>query len=116
MFFTAKKKKNNRLENQKNHNNKNNNNNKNNPEEDLRQTKRKQNQKSMRAKRRETKTRVEKTGFSIDDVKKLDNLYLRQLETQRLQNLSKLSINKNVYGNENTLHQISLTSPQIPKV
>ena len=52
----------------------------------------------MRAKRRQTKTRVEKTGLSIDDVKKLDNLYLKGPASfgnaKRLQNLSKLSINK----------------------
>ena len=33
----------------------------------------------MRAKKRQTDTSVEKTGFSIDDVKKLDNLYLKDL-------------------------------------
>ena len=52
----------------------------------------------MRAKRRQTKTRVEKTGLSIDDVKKLDNLYLKGLASfgnaKRLQNLSKLSMKK----------------------
>ena len=57
-----------------------------------------QNQKSMRAKRRQTKTRVEKTGLSIDDVKNIDNLYLKGPasfgKAKRLQNLSRLSINK----------------------
>ena len=52
----------------------------------------------MRAKRRQTKTRVEKTGLSIDDVKKLDNLYLKRPASfgnaKRLQNLSKLSMKK----------------------
>ena len=52
----------------------------------------------MRAKRRQTKTQVEKTGFSIDDVKKLDNLYLKGPASfgnaKRLQNLSKLSMKK----------------------
>ena len=79
-----------------------------------------QNQKSTRAKRRQTKTRVEKTGLSIDDVKKLDNLYLKGPASfgnaKRLQNLRKLSmkkVKKNVSGNETILHQISFTSPQI---
>ena len=57
-----------------------------------------QSQKSMRAKRRQTKTRVEKTGLSIDDVKKLDNLYLKGPASfgnaKRLQILSKLSMKK----------------------
>ena len=52
----------------------------------------------MRAKRRQTKTRVEKTGLSIDDVKKLDNLYLKGPASfgnaKRLQILSKLSMKK----------------------
>ena len=52
----------------------------------------------MRAKRRQTKTRVEKTGLSKDDVKKLDNLYLKGPASfgnaKRLQNLSKLSMKK----------------------
>ena len=85
MSFTAKKRKSNRLENKRNSN-------KNNQEEDLRQKKKVQSQKSMRAKRRQTKTRVEKTGLSIDDVKKLDNLYLKGPASfgnaKRLQNLS----------------------------
>ena len=57
-----------------------------------------QNQKSMRAKIRQTKTQVQKTGLSIDDVKKLDNLYLKGPASfgneKRLQNLSKLSMKK----------------------
>ena len=52
----------------------------------------------MRAKRRKTKTRVEKIGFSIDDVKKLDILYLKGPalfgNANSLQNLSKLSKKK----------------------
>ena len=52
----------------------------------------------MRAKRRQTKTRVEKTGLSIDDVKKLDNLYLKGPASfgnaKRPQILSKLSMKK----------------------
>ena len=52
----------------------------------------------MRAKRRQTKTRVENTGLSIDDVKNLDNLYLKGPASfgnaKRLQNLSKLSMKK----------------------
>ena len=68
------------------------NSNKNNQEEDLRQKKKVQSQKSMRAKRRQSKRRVEKTGLSIDDVKKLDNLYLKGSASfgnaKRLQNLS----------------------------
>ena len=91
MNFTAKKRKSNRLENKRNSN-------KNNQEEDLRQKKKVHSQKSMRAKRRQTKTRVEKTGLSIDDVKKLDNLFLKGPASfgnkKQLQNLSKLSINK----------------------
>ena len=66
MSFTAKKRKNNRLEKNRNSN----------QEEDLTR-KKVQNQKLTRAKRRQTKTREEKTGLSIDDVKKLDNLYLK---------------------------------------
>ena len=92
MSFTAKQRKSNRLENKSSSSNKNN------QEEDLKQKKRTQNQKSMRAKRRQTKTRVEKTGLSIDDVKKLDNLYLKGPasfgKAKRLQNLSKLSMKK----------------------
>ena len=57
-----------------------------------------QSQKSLRAKRRQTKTRVENTGLSIDDVKKLDNLYLKGPASfgnaKRLQILSKLSMKK----------------------
>ena len=51
-----------------------NNNNKDNQEKDLRQKRTIQSQKSMRAERRQTKTRGKETGLSIDDVKKLDNL------------------------------------------
>ena len=93
MSFTAKQRKSNQLENKISSSS-----NKNNQEEDLKQKKRTQNQKSMRAKRRQTKTRVEKTGLSIDDVKKLDNLYLKGPASfgnaKRLQNLSKLSMKK----------------------
>ena len=115
MSFTAKQRKSNRLENKRSSNS-----NKNNQEEDLKQKKKTQNQKSMRAKRRQTKTRVEKTGLSIDDVKKIDNLFLKGPASfgnaKRLQNLSKLSMKKeNVSGNETILHQISFTSPQISK-
>ena len=50
------------------------------------------------SKKRQTKTPVEKTGFYIDDVKKLDNLYLRGPASfenaKRLRNLSKLSMKK----------------------
>ena len=57
-----------------------------------------QSKKSMGAKRRQTSTRVEKTGLSIDDVRKLDNLYLKGHalfgNAKRLQNLSKLSMKK----------------------
>ena len=92
MSFTAKQRKSNQLENKSSSSNKNN------QEEDLKQKKRTQNQKSMRAKRRQTKSRVEKTGLSIDDVKKLDNLYLKGPASfgnaKRLQNLSKLSMKK----------------------
>ena len=52
----------------------------------------------MRAKKRQMKTRVETTGLSIDDVKKLHNLYLKGPASlgnaKRLQNLSKLSMKK----------------------
>ena len=52
----------------------------------------------MRAKRRQSKTRVEKTGLSIDDVKKIGNLYLKGPASfgnaKRLQNLNKLSMKK----------------------
>ena len=93
MSFTAKKRKSNRLENKRNSSS-----NKNNQEEDLKQKKKVQSQKSKRAKRRQTKTRVENTGLSIDDVKKLDNLYLKGPASfgnaKRLQNLSKLSMKK----------------------
>ena len=66
MIFTAKKRKSNRLKNKRYSSS-----NKNNQEEDLKQKKKVQSQKSTRAKKRQTKTRVEKTGLSIDDVKKL---------------------------------------------
>ena len=98
MSLTAKKKKSNRLENTKNCSS-----NKNNQEEDLIQKKKVQSQKSMRAKRRQTKTRVEKPGLSIDDMKKLENLYLKGPAS---------------FGNAeglHILHQISFTSPQISK-
>ena len=69
MSFTAKRrKKNNRLKNKEN------NSSKNNEEEDLGQKKKTQNRKLMGAKRRQIKRRVEQTGISTDDVKKLDNL------------------------------------------
>ena len=88
MSFTAKKSKSNRLENKRNSSS-----NKINLEEDLKQKKKVQSQESTRAKKRQTKTRVEKTGLSIDDVKKLDNLYLKGPASfgnaKRLQNLSK---------------------------
>ena len=93
MSFTAKKRKNNRLENKRNSSS-----NKNNQEEDLKRKKKVQSQKSTRAKRRQTKTRVEKTGISIDDVKKLDNLFLKGPASfgnaKRPQILSKLSMKK----------------------
>ena len=93
MSFTAKRRKSNRLENKRNSSS-----NKNNQEEDLKQKKKVHSQKSKRAKRRQTKARVEKTGLSIDDVKKLDNLYLKGPASfgnaKRLQNLSKLSMKK----------------------
>ena len=93
MSFTAKKRKSNRLENKRNSSS-----NKNNQEEDLKQKKKVRSQKSKRAKRRQTKTRVEKTGLSIDDVKKLDNLYLKGPASfgnaKRLQKLSKLLMKK----------------------
>ena len=116
MSFTAKQRKSNQLENKINSSS-----NKNNPEEDLKQLKKTHNQKSMRAKRRQTKIRVEKTGLSIDYVMKLDNLYLKGPASfgnaKRLQNLSKLLMKKvkKVSGNETILHHISFTSPQISK-
>ena len=71
----------------------------------------------MRAKRRQTKTRVEKTGLSIDDAKKLDNLYLKGPASfgnaKRPQIINEKS--KNVSGNETIIQQISFTSPQISK-
>ena len=52
----------------------------------------------MKVKRRQRKRRVEKTGISIDDVRKLDKLYLNGPASfgsaKRLQNLSKLSTKK----------------------
>ena len=52
----------------------------------------------MRAERRQTKTRAEKTGLSINDVKKFNNLYLKGPASfgnaKRPQNLSKLSMKK----------------------
>ena len=45
-------------------------------EDDLNQRKNTQSQESMKVKRRQRKRRVEKTGISIDDVRKLDRLYL----------------------------------------
>ena len=52
----------------------------------------------MKEKKRQRKRRVEKTGISIDDVRKLDELYLNSPASfgsaKRLQNLSKLSMKK----------------------
>ena len=52
----------------------------------------------MKVKRRQRKRRVEKTGISIDDVRKLDKLYLNGPASfggaKRLQDLSKLSMKK----------------------
>ena len=52
----------------------------------------------MNVKRRHWKRRVEKTGISIDDVRKLDKLYFYGPASfgsaKRLQNLSKLSMKK----------------------
>ena len=52
----------------------------------------------MKLKRRQWKRRVEKTGISIEDVRKLDKLYLNGPASfgsaKRLQNLSKLSMKK----------------------
>ena len=52
----------------------------------------------MKVKRRQWKRRVEKTGISIDDVRKLDKLFLNGPASfgcaKRLQNLSKLSMKK----------------------
>ena len=45
-------------------------------EDDLNQRKNMQSQMSMKVKRRQRKRRVEKSGISIDDVRKLDKLYL----------------------------------------
>ena len=91
--FTAKKKTSNRLENKRNSSS-----NKNNQEEDLKQKKKRKTKKSVRAKTRQMKTRVENTGLSIDDVKKLDNLYLKGPASfgnaKRLQNMNKLSMKK----------------------
>ena len=79
MSMTSTAKKNNRFKNKKNSSS---NNNKNNQEKDLRQKKKVQSQKPMRVKKRQTKIQVEqveKTGLSVDEVKKLDNLYLKGL-------------------------------------
>ena len=71
---------------------------KSNKEDDLNQRKNTQSQESMKVKRRQRKRRVEKTGISIDDVRKLDKLYLNGPASfgslMRLQNLSKLSMTK----------------------
>ena len=75
MSFTAKKRKNNRLENKKKQQQQQK---QKNQEEDLRQKKKFQSQNLMRAEKRQTKTRVDTTGLSIDDVKKLDNLSFRR--------------------------------------
>ena len=49
----------------------------------------------MRAKTRQMKTRLEKTGLSIDDMKKLNNLYLKgPASFGNAKNLSKLSMKK----------------------
>ena len=55
-----------------------------------------QSQESMKVKRRQRTRRVEKTGISIDDVRKLDKLYLNGPfgSATTLQNLSKLSMKK----------------------
>ena len=68
-------------------------------EDDLNQRKNTQSKESMKVKRRQRKKRVEKTGISIDDVRKLDKLYLNGPASfgsaNRMQNLSKLSMKKN---------------------
>ena len=52
----------------------------------------------MKAKRRQQKRRIEKTGISINDVWKLGKHYLNGPESfgsaNRLQNLSKLSMKR----------------------
>ena len=57
-----------------------------------------QSQEPIKLKRRQRKRRVDKTGISIDDVRKLDKLYLNSPtafgSAIRLQNLSKLSMKK----------------------
>ena len=114
MNFTAKKKKSNRLENKRNSSS-----NKNNQPEDLKQKRKLQNQKLMRAEARQMKTRVEKTGLSKDDVKKLDNLYLKGPASignaKRLRNLSTFLMKKVKMYLETIFHQISFTSAQISK-
>ena len=55
-------------------------------------------QELMKVKRRQRKMRVDKTGISIDDVRKFDKLYLNGPASfgsaKRLQKLSKLSMKK----------------------
>ena len=67
-------------------------------EDNLNQRKKTQSQESMKVKRRQRKRRVEKTGISIDDVRKLDKLYLNGPASygiaKRLQSLSKLLMKK----------------------
>ena len=67
-------------------------------EEDLNQRKKTHIQELMKVKRRQRKRRVEKTGISIDDVRKLDKLYLNGPasfgSSKSLQNLSTLSMKK----------------------
>ena len=67
-------------------------------EDDLNKRKNTQSQDSMKIKRRQRKRRVEKTGISIDDVRKPDKLFLNGPASfgsaKRLQNLSKLSMKK----------------------
>ena len=67
-------------------------------EDDLNQKEKMQSHESMKVKRSQRKRRVEKTENSIDDVQKLDNLYLNGHASfgsaMRLQNLSKLSMKK----------------------
>ena len=64
--------------------------------------------------KRQTKTRIEKTGFSIDDVKNLDNLYLKGPASFGNAKDCKIWViyqwkSQNVSGNETILHQISFT-------
>ena len=72
----------------------------------------------MKIKRRQIKRRVEKTGDTIDNVKKLDKFYLIGLQKNCKKQLRKLSMQKNQTYREtkpshNKYRSLRLSSPML---